>query len=147
MSTIPGQPIPAQMGVTLLARIRGVNGAYITQASVVQITWTVLDVTAGVTLGTGSFTTTAAIYDSLQQQDPRWERDTAANPGPDGAWGYNFAATLPASLFPATLLAAPDPLAGGAQGHEVHCEVVFTPVQGQPFRLLFIWQTVPSYAA
>lgn len=144
-STIAGQAIPGKTGVTLMARLRGAAGALVTGASLSSIGYTVSDLTDGTALGSGTFTVSAVLFDSLQQGDARWSKDSAGRPGADGAWGYNFLASLAATLFPLTALAADDLLAGPAPPHRVQCDVAFTPVSGQPFRVLFSWLSVPVY--
>lgn len=141
-SVITGKAIPGASGVTLLARIRGAVGLLITQASLASIAWTVTDATLGTVLGTGTSPVASSVYDSLQISDPRWTQDTPLLPGPDGASGFNFQATLAASLFPVRIPAAPDLLAGPTPGAGRQCDVVFTPVSGQPWRVVFRWLEV-----
>ena len=130
--------VAAGSGVTVLARLRGQTGALVTRASLSSITYTVSDLRAGAVVGTGSLTPSAAVFDDLQT-DARWTQDSEARPGPDGAWGYNFAGTLPASLFPATTLTA---AAARAAPGRVQVDVVFTPTTGQPFRVVWSWTPV-----
>lgn len=145
-SVITGAAIPGKSGVTLFARLRGNAGALITQASLTSITYAVLDLTSGVSLGTGTFAVSTTVYDALQQGDPRWQVDTVAAPGRDGSSGYNFAGTLPASLFVARTIEAIDLLAGQQPApHEIQAEVIFTPVSGEPWRVVFRWREVVVY--
>lgn len=144
-SVITGPQVPARTGAVLLARVRGGDGRLVTRASLSSIGYVVSDVTGGSSLGSGSFTVSSTVYDSLQQNDPRWKEDDADNLGPDGAHGFNFAATLPASLFALTTLAVPSVLAGPARPKQVQCDVTFTPVSGEPWRVVFTWQTLPTY--
>lgn len=126
----------------LLARIVGQSGQPITQASLSSIAYTVSDLTAWLSAGTGTFTISSTVFDALQQADPRWTVDSAMNPGPDGAWGYNFAAVVPAADFPATAL-TPDAVL--AAPHRYQCDVTFTPVSGEQFRVPFRWTPVPVW--
>jgi hypothetical protein len=142
---VTGPAVPSRTGVTLLARLRAGSGQLVTRASLSSIAYAVSNVSTGASLGTGTFTISECVYDSLQQNDPRWTADSAASPGADGAHGLNFAATLPASLFALATLAAPSVLAGPARARTVQCDVVFTPVTGEPWRVTFVWQTLPTY--
>lgn len=144
-SVITGAAVPGQSGVTLLARVRGSDGRLITQASLSSIAYTVSDLTNGESLGTGTFTISSTVYDSLQQGDPRWSADSAARPGADGSHGYNFAGELPASLFALTTLAEPGVLTGPADPIQVQADVAFTPASGQAFRMVWSWKVWPVY--
>lgn len=133
---VTGMAIPDGSGVTLLARLRGQGGAYVTQASLSAIGWAVTDLTVGIQLGTGTFTVGQVIYDSIQLNDPRWQVDVG---------GYNFLAVLPASLFPVRIPAAPDPLAGLPPAALRQADVTFTPLAGQPFKLCIQWQEMQAW--
>lgn len=143
-SVITGSAIPGRTGVTLLARLRTGTGQLVTRASISTIAYTVSNISLGTALGSGSFATTT-IYDSLQQGDARWRADSAAQRGPDGEWGYNWAAELAATLFALTTLAAPGVISGPAKPQTIQADVVFTPVSGEPFRVVFTWQKLPVY--
>lgn len=119
--------VRARSGCALFARIRGNDGLLLNRASVASITYTVTDVAAGTTVGSGIINVAAAVFDNLQQSDPRWTRDSADYPGPDGAWGFNFAFTLPGAMLPSAV--------------RYQVDVVVTPVSGEPFRV--IWSLVP----
>jgi len=145
VAVVTGQAVVNRSGVTLLARIVGNGGMPITQASLSTIQYALTDFGSGsptpgspgpanpapTTGALASLTISSVVFDSLQQNDPRWTKDSAANLGSDGAWGYNFLATLAATLF--------------TTANRQQCVVVFTPVTGQPFRCLFQWQPVESY--
>ncbi len=144
-SIITGKPIPSASGVTLMARLR-IGSALVTQASLASIGYTVTDTTTGTVLGAGLFPIATSVSDSLVVGDPRWTQDTPAQPSQvDQSSGYNFLAVLPATLFPIRAPAAPDLLAGAVPGHQYQCAVVFTPVFGQPFRVLWAWSEAVSY--
>lgn len=143
-SVIPAGSIPTGTGVTLLARLRGAAGALVTQASLSSIAWTALELTAGTELGTGTWTVSEVVYDSLQQGDPRWSADDASNPGEDGEHGFNFAATVAASLFASRTLAAESPLSPLVP-KRFQVEVVFTPTSGQPFTVVWQWREQVTY--
>lgn len=144
-SVITGPAIPGRTGVTLLARVRMGSGQLATRAGLSSIAYAASDVTSGVALGSGTFALTT-LSDTLAQGDPRWREDSAAAPGPDGAHGFNWAAELPASLFPLTTLAAPSLLAGPARAREVQVDVRFTPVTGEAFTLVFRFAVLPVYS-
>lgn len=134
---ITGQAIPMRSGVTLLARVVGNLGVPITQATLSSIQYALTDLGSptGVSPVTGNLTTLAialVIFDQLQQSDPRWTRDSAGSPGADSLWGYNFSATLPASLF--------------TSSNRQRVDVVFTPLSGEPFRQPFEWTPIIGYA-
>ena len=134
---ITGQAIPTRTGVTLLARVAGNAGVPVTQASLTSVQYALTDLgtPAGSNPVTGALTAltiSSVIFDQLQQSDPRWSRDSAASPGPDGLWGYNFLATLASTLFTST--------------NRQHVDVVFTPLTGQPFRQPFEWTPIATYA-
>lgn len=135
---ITGQAIPMRSGVTLLARISGNAGVPITQATLASIQYALTDLgsPAGVNPVTGPLTALSiagTVFDQLQQSDPRWTRDSAQAPGPDGNWGYNWATVLPAALFTSS-------------SNRMHVDVVFTPVIGEPWRVSFEWNPLTTYA-
>jgi hypothetical protein len=142
-SMIAGAPIPAGTGVTLLARLRGSTGQIVTTAQINSIAYTVTDLLAGETLGTGVFATTT-VGTELIQRDPRWSADTPGDPGDDDASGYNFAATLPASLFELDTAAAASPMTANAT-RKIRCDVAFTPASGEAFRVSFEWEVQATY--
>jgi hypothetical protein len=135
--------------VTLFARVVGNLGIPITPATIASIAWQVSDLTAGVVLGSGSLVVGMVVFPNLIQTDPRWIWDSAARPGPDGAWGYNFLYVLAASLFPLPTL---QPGSQFVQPDQLQADIVMTPnnpaVNGNPFHLPpFLWQPQPSYLA
>jgi hypothetical protein len=143
-SVITGAAIPSKTGVALLARLRG-GGALLTQASLTSISYTVSDVTLGTTLGTGTFTVASSIFDVLQQTDPRWTADSAAQPGADGAFGYNFLAVLPATLFPLTAILPPSSPLALPTADRIQADVTYTLASGEPFRVTWQWLQLPTY--
>ena len=142
---ITGAAVPGRTGVSLLARLRMASGQLVTQASISSITYTVSNVSLGTALGAGTFTVSSSIYDALQQNDVRWAIDSAAEPGPDLTHGFNFLGTLGATLFSLATLAAPGVLTGEADAETMQCDVFFTPVSGQPFRVIYRWPALPVY--
>lgn len=135
----------ARSGATLMARIRGANGQLITRASMSTIAYVVSDLTAGTTGSSSSLVVASVVFNSLQQEDPRYTQDNECNPGPDGAWGYNFMTVIPASAFPISVLSstADDPV---PEPHDYQIDVVFTPVSGEPFRVVWLVTPVNVYA-
>ncbi len=132
LAIITGQSIPGTSGVTLMARIRGQDHTLLTQASLSAIAWTLTDLTTGLAVTTGTFTIASVVFDSLQQGDGSWTKDKRTAPGPDGAWGYNFRAILPAASI------APS-------GNRFQGDVHFTPATGEPFRVVFQFRTVKVF--
>lgn len=143
-SMVSGPAVAGASGVTLLARIRGQSGQLVTPASVSSIAYAVTDLDAGLVLGTGTFAA-STVLSGLVQGDPRWAADSPSSPGADGASGYNWAATLPASLFAVDAPAAPVPPASQALPRRIRCDVAFTPVSGEPFRVAFQWEASRAY--
>lgn len=112
-----GAPTP------LLARIRSVNGSYLTQASLSSITYAVFNLTGNTpstVLSSGTLTISSVVFDSLQT-DARWTTDSV---------GYNFRVTIPGSAF-----------ALAATLYRV--EVTFTDTDSQKFRVVFQPKTQP----
>lgn len=150
---LSGQVYAQASGITLLARILGLAGNPITQATLTSIAYTVTNLTLGQNVGSGTFTISTTVFDALQTNDPRWRFDDPYNPGPDGLWGFNFAAVLPATLFPITTittspdLGVPGPTLPGQPPtpQRMQCDVAFTPVTGQPFRQIFLWSVLDVY--
>ncbi|MBY0523432.1 MAG: hypothetical protein K2R98_08530 [Gemmataceae bacterium] len=132
---VTAQAVPGNAGVALMARIRGQAFALMTQASVASIAYTVTDLTLAANLGSGTFAVASTIYDSLQQQDGSWTKDSAVNLGQDAAWGYNWKAILPAAAIPVA-----------NSGNRMQVDAVFTPVSGEKFRIVFQFPTIKVYA-
>lgn len=138
--------VVAGAAVTLLARIRGVAGQLVTVASLSSISYTVTDLTAGVQIASNQpLPAPVVIFDALIQGDPRWTRDTPSFPGPDGASGYNFATTLPASLFAQTSLARVGNNPLQSDPHRWQVDVAFMDVSGNVFRVVFAFTPVPTW--
>ena len=135
----------ARSGATIMARIRGANGQLITRASMSTIAYVVSDLTAGTTGSSSSLVVASVVFNSLQQDDPRYTQDNECNPGPDGEWGYNFMTVIPASAFAISVLdsTADDPV---PEPHDYQIDVVFTPVSGEPFRVVWLVTPVNVYA-
>lgn len=138
---VPGGIIPDATGIALLARILGNAGQPITQADVTTIAWTLTDLTDGTALASGTFTVASSVFNGLVQNDPRWQFDSAAAPGKDGLFGYNFAGVIPSTALPVTAAGAAF-LLGAIR---VQADVAFTMASGQPFRVPFQWTRVPVY--
>ena len=132
---VTGGIIPDATGIALLARILGNGGEPIGPADVSAIAWTLTDTTNGLALAGGTFAVAGSVFAGLVQTDLRWSFDSSSQPGKDGLWGYNFAAVIPATALPVSAPAVASPL-GPAR---VQCDVAFTMVGGQPFRVPFTW--------
>jgi hypothetical protein len=130
-------------GVTLLARVVGNAGRPITVASLTSIAYAVRDLTDALALGDDTVTVSDAVFDDLVTDDPRWNRDSSAAPGPDGRWGYNFAVTLPADLFADTFDV--HETSNKVRRHRVQADVLFTPTSGEPFVVSWAWSPVPTW--
>lgn len=142
-TTITGVGI-IDSGVTLMARVRGHNGALITQASLTAITYTVRNLTLATTVTSAqSLTVSSVIFDSLQQGDTSWDVDSAAEPGRDGSWGYNFRATIPASHFGTFHVESITPYR--VTNHEFQIDVLFDPVTGEDFRQPFRFKALATW--
>ena len=122
IGTITGDTF-AKSGQTVMGRIYGHAGTAITQVSLSAVAYTVTrvasDKSESVT-GQGSLTISDVVFDTLQDDDPRWEIDDT---------GYNFAALIPASCFQE-----------GGQFHRI--AIKFTPATGEVFYQL--WTTRPT---
>lgn len=129
--------------VALFARIRGKDGQLITAESISSISYQVSNLTTGQVAGSGTFAPTDVIFDNLQQQDPRWSLDSASRLGKDGAWGYNFAATILASDFAPSTLAAPALTPAPTSMFQI--DVVFVPVSGSRFTVSWQAPAIPVY--
>ena len=125
--------VRALSGSTLMARIRGNNGTLLTQASVSSIVWTCTNLATAIVSASGTLVVSQSVYNDLQQADPRWTRDSADAPGPDGYFGYNFAFGLPAAALPQ----------GGVR---FQVDTVFTPTVGEQFRVSWSFVPVQVYA-
>lgn len=79
----------------------------------------------------GSLTVASVVFNTLVQNDPRWDIDSQYSPGADNQWGYNFLFTLPASA-----LAKPD---------KYQLDVRFVPVSGEPFTVPFALTALQVY--
>lgn len=110
-----------------MARILGQAGTPITQATIAAIAAQVWDFENRlVSWGPSSLTVASVVFNSLIQQDPRWE---AA--GGDAA-GYNFLWEIPA-------------LALSMPGNRMRADVKFAPVTGEQFVVPFEGQLVPVF--
>jgi hypothetical protein len=139
-------------GCSLFARILGSLAVPITQASIISIAYTVTDLTSGFQLATELPLPTSCVLNNLVQNDPLWTQDSMAQPGADGAWGYNVLINLPASSLPGlgpnpidvpvpTAWAGPMPLPDAIQ-----IDVFFTAVGGATFRIPWVVNNVvPVY--
>ncbi len=131
------------------ARVLGLNGQPVTQATFNTISYSVRDLTAALTVATlQPLTISQVVYNALQQSDPSWTQDSATQPGPDGLWGYNFAALLPASNFTAfdvtSATAAPTP--NLVIPHKFQASITLNPVSGQPLVLVYASTPIPTWA-
>lgn len=134
--------IVAGSGATLMARLCGQSGQYVTAESIASIAWQASNLTTGQVAGSGTLTPASVLFDALQQNDPRWTVDSAQQPGSDGTFGYNFLATLPASTFassPLGVALTPGPVS------RYQIDVLFTPVSGEAFYAVFQATAIPVY--
>lgn len=79
---------------TFVGRIRNVQGALITQASLSTITYAIYDLKAlapPTLILSGSVPIASSVFDALQQNAAIWPVDST---------GYNFSFTLPQTSFP-----------------------------------------------
>lgn len=102
-------------GCSLMARVLGVDGANITQASISSITYAVHNADTGAeVVASTSLTVASVVFDTLQT-DSRWHVDST---------GYNFRMDAPAASFP-------------TGNTRYHVEVKFTPATGAVFHVVF----------
>src|SRR5580658_5235631 len=103
MPAIAWAVVPAKSSLVLMSRILGTSGQLVTTFTVAALSYWVRDLTAGldVTPAQQVLTVANCVFNNLVQNDPRWTRDSAQSPGPDGFWGYNFLAGIPGTWFTA----------------------------------------------
>lgn len=108
--------------LSVLARVRGVGGAYVLTSSLSSITYTVWDVTdnPAAEVTSGSIAVAGAVFNTLQTAFP-WTADQT---------GYNFAWAAPNGTFPN----APK---------KYRVEITFTDTSGNRFRLVVLVSTKP----
>ena len=99
-----------QTSTPILARVEA-DGVNLTQSTTSSVTYKVYN-TSNTQTGTGTFTVSSVMFNSLQT-DARWTED---------ATGYNFLGTLPSTCFP-------------APGHH-RVEIKFTTSSGAVFWLI-----------
>lgn len=127
-------------GVTCLARVRGNSGALITRASLSTIAYAVRDLTNATTITSAqSITINNDVFNDLQQNDPRWDRDSANAPGPDGSHGYNFRTVIAASRFTNVDVAASSGVMAPNEPtvHKYQIAITFTPTTGEAWIVPF----------
>lgn len=131
-------------GVTLMARVRGNAGSLITQASFSSISFTVRDLTNGTTIVSGvALTISSVVFNTLQQGDPSWDKDSSINLGKDGSYGYNFKTTIPAVHFSNYDVGTTQPF--DVRPHRFRVDVEMIPVTGEKFRIPFEFGTIPTW--
>lgn len=123
MLIITGQAM-AKSGLMLLARIVGYAATPITQASLTSIDYAVYDLTGAESIGTGTLTISATVYDTLQT-DAVWDKDKD---------GYNFRWIVPAIL-----------LQNG--DHRYRIDVRFTPTSGEAFVQPWEFELTKAYVS
>jgi hypothetical protein len=93
-------PIPYGTTVSLMARIRGLNGALITPAAVSTITyllWNMSDDTRVMPSSSTRSLTVSDVVSDIQQNTAIWSADGPDNLGPDGRHGFVFKYDVPAT--------------------------------------------------
>lgn len=124
-------------GVTMMARIRGQGGSYITQASLSSITYSIRDLSTATTTGTGSLTVSSVVFDNLQL-DNRWTKD---------AIGYNFRTTFASGSFDNFDVGdSDDAIAYQITRHRYQVDIRFVPASGQGFNQPFQFSPIPTWA-
>ena len=125
--------VVAKSGATIMARISGPLGKTVIQSDLTEIAITLTDLATGEAIVERlSLSLSAVVVNGLIQNDPRWSKDSAEFPGPDGLWGYNFLTTIGAASI----------LNGGDR---YQADVAFTPVVGEQFRVVFQFTPVTVY--
>lgn len=119
---VPG-PIHATIwedsAATLMARVVGADGSYITQAGMTGISYKIFDLnsaTPDTAIKSDNLVVANVVFDALQT-DARWTED---------ATGYNFRWTQPA-----------DASVWATGGHRYRQEILFNPVAGDDFWLIY----------
>ncbi len=110
-------------GATNLGRLVGVDGTYITQATVASIQREIFDVdgdTPDVAVDSSSLVVADVVFDTLQT-DARWSEDVV---------GYNFRDVVAGSI-----------LATGEHHYQV--EYLFTPASGEAYMLMYVLDAKP----
>ena len=109
---------------TLLARIKGASGGYLTQDALTSITYAVHDTADGAEIGTGTLTIADVVYDTLQLDD-LWDEDQT---------GYNFRWDVNPTLIP--------------EGDKHYrFEITFTPSSGFAFKVVYDVETEGVYSS
>lgn len=129
---ISSSAIPGRSDVTLLARIAAGANALITQSTLASIGYWLTDLTTGTVLQSNVPLTIASVVFNALQFDGTWTKDGPANLGPDGRFGYNFKATIPASQFTTP-----------GDRFQLDCEFVTT--AGAKFTVSWIFNTVKVF--
>jgi hypothetical protein len=133
-------------GLVLCARILGNQGNPIVQADIATIAYTVQDLTLATLVTSGTFAVATSVFNSLQQQDPRWTTDSEFALGPDRQYGYNFAATVPAAALADLYTTSYNPeLVPTVTPHRTQVTVLFTPAAGEVFRVVYQFTPIPTY--
>ena len=104
---------------TLMARVVGADGSHITQATINAISYKIFDLnsaTPGTAIKSGNLVVANTVFDSLQT-DARWTEDST---------GYNFRVTQ-----------AADTSVFATGGHRYRQEILFDPVTGEDFWVVF----------
>lgn len=129
---ISSSAVPGQSDVTLLARITAGQNTLVTTGTLSTIAYWLTDLTMGTVLQSNvALTVAAAVFNALQY-DLTWTKDGPTNPGPDGRYGYNFRATVPAAQ-----LTTP--------GHRYQADVEFVTTAGAKFTVTWIFNTVKVF--
>ena len=130
-------PIPYGTTVSLMARIRGLNGALITQATLSSITyllWNQSDNTrVQPSSSTRALTVSAVVFDSIQQNTAVWSVDGPDTLGIDSRHGYVFRYDVPST----------DTTSAEA-GDNLQATITFTFTDGSVLVQLFQWQVADA---
>ena len=105
---------------TILERVKGNDAALITQASLTAVTYTTYDLSTGLQVETGTVTISAAVSDTLQTGDSRWEDEAVKG----DTEGFNFEFSVPGTAWP-------------IGGRDYRLKFNFDPVTGDDFAVIF----------
>jgi hypothetical protein len=125
-----GEPVRFKVwednGFSWMDRVRMNDGEYVTQASLTDINYKVIDLDDIATVPADiALVKTTVVFDTLQTSDPSWVQDTT---------GYNFKWDVPASVIPT-----------GNKKYRI--EIRFNPTSGEDYYLVAEVEAMSIYGS